>query len=327
MKACALGCALAVAAIALPASADPVSARRADKLFKEASEALSQKRYAEACPKLEESDRLERALGTEYNLAVCYELSHHSASARRMYVKVAIFASQSGKESTAKDARDRGKKLDAVVPRLVLKMPSDAAAVKVRCDDQEVDIDALHKPLELDPGPHHVVATAAGFVTFDKNVTLDEGETQEMTVVLTPVPGAAVVAAPPKSMPPSEPVKDAPNDAKDSAVPWRWVGLGVAAVGVVGVGVGGYLALHAKSEKDDSGCREGQFCPDDASAERLRGAKSDANLATVFVVGGSALLVAGVVLIVVAPSPSRPAVAVSAAAGPQMTGLRIVGSW
>lgn len=304
--------------------ADPLEdfpdAAAGQNLFEEAHALIQRSRFDEACPKLEESDRLERAVGTEYNLAVCYELSHHPASARRMYVKVAIFASQSGKESTAKDARDRAKKLDAVVPRLVLKTPNTPAGLRVRCDDQDLDIDALQKPVELDPGPHHVVATAEGFAPFDKSVTLDEGETKEMTLLLEARPAPSAAAPPPKAAPLSD-------TTSEGAVPWRWVGLGVAAVGAVGAGVGGYFALHAKSERDGSGCRDGQFCPDEASAERLRGAKSDANLATVFVVGGSALLVAGVVLFVVAPSPSRPGVTMAAAAGPRSTGLQVFGSW
>ena len=315
------GAALAVVSLAPSAAADPASARRADKLFKEAADAITQKRYAEACPKLEESNRLERAVGTEYNLAVCYELSHRPASARRMYGKAAALASQSNKESTAKEARERAKKLDTVVPRIVLKTQTDPAAFKVRCDDQDIDVEATRRPIEVDPGPHHFVATAEGFAPFERNVPLDAGETKEINMVLDALPSAHAPAAPP-------PKTTAPDAAKEQAtVPWRWVGLGAAAVGVIGVGVGGVFALGASSAKDDSGCRDGQFCPDEASAERLRGAKSDANLATVFVVGGSVLAVAGVVLFVVAPSPSRPAVTVSASAGTQLTGLRVLGSW
>src|SRR4051812_27749418 len=115
-------------AFAADASADPASARQADKLFKQASDALALKRYDEACPKLEESDRLERAVGTEYNLAVCYELSHRPASARRKYLEVAAFAQKVGKDATAKEATERAKKLDLVVPRLVIRAPADRPA-------------------------------------------------------------------------------------------------------------------------------------------------------------------------------------------------------
>ncbi|HSO37178.1 MAG TPA: hypothetical protein VLT33_31850 [Labilithrix sp.] len=313
-----VGAALAMLSVAAPASADPASARRADKLFKEASEALAQKHYAEACPKLEESDRLERAVGTEYNLAVCYELSHRPAAARRMYGKVAIFASQSGKEAAAKDARASAKKLDAIVPRLVLKAPSDPT-VKVRCDDQEIDVDALQRPIELDPGSHRVVATRAGAPAFEKIVSLDEGETKEVTIVLAAGAPPAIPVAPPKQ----DPSSPAADEAPTGGVPWRWVGVGVAAVGLVGAGVGGYFGLRASGERDDSGCRDGQFCPDDASAERLRSAKSDANLATIFMVGGGALVATGVVIFVVAPSPARGGVAV----GPTPMGMRVAGTF
>ena len=334
------GCALGLAAVATvtEASADPASARQADKLFRQAAEALAQKHYDEACPKLEESDRLERAVGTEYNLAVCYELSHKPASARRKYLEAAAFARQSGKETTAKEATERAKKLDLVVPRLVIRAPADKpAGASLRCDGQPLDLEAWKKPIELDPGAHRVIVMADGFATFDKVISLVESETTDLQVVFTPLAGRA---APPVVAAPGKPEPGADQSSSSGApFPWKWIGLGAAAVGVVGMGVGGYFALHAKSASDDSGCTNGRTCPDEPSASRLRTAKSDADLATVLFVAGGVLTVGGGLLFFLAPSspPSGATVAQSApqglrvkltpAASRELTGLRVIGSF
>ena len=336
-----LGYALGLAAVAHvnDASADPASARQADKLFKQASDALALKHYDEACPKLEESNRLERAVGTEYNLAVCYELSHKTASARRKYLDAAAFARQSGKETTAKEATERAKKLDLVVPRLVLRAPADRpAGATLRCDGQALDAEAWKKPVELDPGAHRVIVMADGFATFDKVVTLVESETTDLQVVFTPLAGGASSGAPAPAKP--DPGADR-GSTNDGAFPWKWVGLGAAAVGVVGLGAGGYFALHAKSGSDDSGCANGRTCPDEASADRLRSAKGDADLATVLFVAGGVLTVGGGLLFFLAPAPSAGAstssatrpppqglhVRLSGAASRELTGLRLIGSF
>ena len=44
---------------------------RADRLFGEAMALIEQGNYRDACPRLDESQRLDPGLGTQYNLALC----------------------------------------------------------------------------------------------------------------------------------------------------------------------------------------------------------------------------------------------------------------
>ncbi len=68
-----LGFTRSTLALSVLLSASPASASEASNLFDEAVRLLDQKRYAEACKKLERSQELEPAAGTLLNLGGCYE--------------------------------------------------------------------------------------------------------------------------------------------------------------------------------------------------------------------------------------------------------------
>src|SRR5258708_31530603 len=65
---------------------DPVAAQA---LFDAAKRLVHEGRFAEACPKLEESQKLDPAIGTHYALADCYEKAGRLATAWVAYLDVA----------------------------------------------------------------------------------------------------------------------------------------------------------------------------------------------------------------------------------------------
>ena len=74
----------------------PAPATRAEQLFRHARAMLAEKNYVDACPLLEQSHRLEPALGTLLNLADCFENIGRPASAYRAFTAAAEWASKNG---------------------------------------------------------------------------------------------------------------------------------------------------------------------------------------------------------------------------------------
>lgn len=283
--------------LAPAARADPGSASAAEALFREAVIAQQHGRYAEACDKLAESNRLERAVGTEYNLGVCYELTRRVASARRAYLGAASLAAAKGNAVVAKDARMHATKLEATVPRLVLRRAPSAATATVTCDDAPVDPEAGE--LEVDPGPHRIHASATGRASFDLVTDIALGQRTEVVVALDPLPPVAAGSGPVPGPAPPEPPPE--RRAELTTAPLAFVGLAMAGAGVIALGAGAVFAYRGASGKDDSGCRDGRYCPDEAAASRLRDAKASADVATFATAAGAILTAGGLALYLFTP--------------------------
>src|SRR5260221_714184 len=100
--------ALALGAATPRARADGGPTEPAKALFEEAIKLLDAGRTAEACPKLEESKQLDPRVGTEFELADCYERMGRTASAWSGFVAL---AGRATKPDHIKKARARAEAL------------------------------------------------------------------------------------------------------------------------------------------------------------------------------------------------------------------------
>src|SRR5688572_30490055 len=147
--------------IASPASAQTDSAA-ARALFGEGRDLMEAERFEEACPKFEESLRLDHGMGTQFNLAHCWEKVGRSASAWALFLDVAAAARAGNQPEREAAARERAKALEPKLTRLRVTLTDPAADTKVMRDDQEIGRAAWGMAVPVDPGDHVIRVTASG---------------------------------------------------------------------------------------------------------------------------------------------------------------------
>lgn len=296
--------ALAVAFLLLartaPSAAQGTNKVLAEELFRQGQALMQEERYAEACAKLAESQKLDPGTGTLLNLAVCHERQGKLATAWAEYSEVVTLAQRDGRPDRVAYAQER---LAAVEPRLSrlkieLSPNTDVPGLEVRLDGETVGRAALGVAVPIDSGVHSVSASAPGKVSWEQTVDVAAGPVVQ-AIAIPPLADAAGDA----STGPAAPTPGPRDSTKGDGRVQRWIGYGVAGLGVVGVGIGAVFGLNAISkhnESNEAGC-EGNRCPPDAAAIREE-AQQAGNVSTIAFIAGTAALAGGVTLLLTAPS-------------------------
>jgi serine/threonine-protein kinase len=312
--------ALGLGLAAAPAWAEPTAEMRAGAaaLFEDARRLMTAGKHAEACPKLEESQRIDPGMGTLFNLAACYEAVGRTASAWVGYRDVAVQAAAANQPDREKAARTKASALEAKLMRLKIIAGADTPGLEIRRDGLVVNPALVGTALPLDPGPHTLSASAPGKETWEHNVLLEHpGATVNVEV---PPLGDKPAGAPVAVQPSREPAPP-PGDGV-SPRPWQMpLGITATAVGAVGLGVGtafGFLAKSAFDASNVSNCNKTTNACNGAGLSQRSDAVLKGNVGTGAFIAGGVLAAAGIVLWATAPK----AAAVKVGVGPASVSLR-----
>jgi hypothetical protein len=302
-RAIALCAALAALLRVAPASAQAEDQASARALFNEARDLMKAGHYDEACPKLEAANKLYSASGVLLNLGDCYEHLGKTASAWTEFGEAAFAAERTGRAGDRAEALRRQGAIEPRLTRLTVRVSKDAPGLVVKRDGTALDRGAWGTAIPVDPGQHEVTAEAGGFVPWSGTVSAtDPGQTAGIDVPeLRPAPAQAATIAPPPPHATSVAPPAVPT-AATSEPPTYWTSRRVASVavtgvGIVGMGVGGIVALAAKSKYNTALGEPGIARHNDSVS-----AGSTADVATVVVSVGAALAVGGLVFWLTAPS-------------------------
>lgn len=333
-------CGLCATAHAAPTAADRAAA---EVLFDDAVKLLESGNATAACPKLEESQRLDPGVGTLLYLADCYRTVGRTASAWATFREASYAAEAANQPDRVQIANSEADKLKPTLSYITLTVADkELAQLEVKRDGKVLHRALWSSPMPVDPGEHLFEASAPGKVPWNKTVVVATGpgtvnidvpalQAAPEAAAPAAAPVAAPVAAAPAAAPaPVPPPADAENGSSQAT--WGWVAVGVGGAAIVTGGVFGLLASQANKKADDE-CRKDDptRCNSDG-VDLADQASSRAMIANVAFGVGLAAATTGVVLLVTAPPSSATASASSsmwlqAKASPQAAGLELKGVW
>jgi hypothetical protein len=265
----------------------------ADQLFEQARALMAEGRYAEACPKLEGSQARDPGIGTEFNLARCYELQARLASALAMYRRVVAESHAAGQGDREAMARNLAADVEARVPNLLLQIDSPETDMQVKLDGVVLPSSQWQTRVPVDPGAHEIDVTAPERMPWKTVVRVEREHDTVSLYVPALVPKAALqpVARLPLSFPPGPGAREGASHVGTQRV----IALALGAAGLSGTIPGTILGLRAMSLESQAVplCPQNQCSRpgyDDRSTSRTYG---DASTVT-FVVSGALLAAAGI---------------------------------
>jgi hypothetical protein len=286
----------------------------AEALFEDARALVAAGKYAEACPKFADSQRLGPSVATQLNLANCYEKLGRTASAWATYREAASAANAAGRKDYLATALRRADGLAPKLARLTVNVPQPTAGLQVKRDGVVIDQAEWGAAIPVDTGTHTVEAGAAGHKSWSTSVEVAQDGTAFAVAVpvLEEAPGepgpaaAPGVATGPSAPSPSPlvttPSHEAPAPATGNGQ--RVIGAIVGGVGIATLAAGGIVALVAKNKYDGSidHCQTGDKNSCDlAGVNERNSARTAGDVATVLLSAGGAVLVAGGIIFLTAP--------------------------
>jgi hypothetical protein len=231
------------------------SSATAEALFRAGRQASARGDHASACANYRESYRIENALGTLLNIAVCEEAVGQLASAWQHYQHV-LYALAPNDARVAL-TRARLAELERRLPRLsVVISQADRSSTRILLGEVELSPSSLDVPLPLDPGRHELRVYALGYEPSSYSFEIAEGEQRTLDVT----PGAPI---PSNGLEPKHSVRrpitlasaaPAPSDRVEPGAMQRTIGVTALVLGGAGLltsAVSFGLAIERKLVVDD----------------------------------------------------------------------------
>lgn len=224
---------------------DPAAA---EALFRQGREAAEKGDHRTACAKFEESNRLDPAVGTIFNIADCQEKLGNVATAWTRFREV-LDKLKPGDERRP-IAEGRAKALEPRLPRLAVRFEGPRPeGTEVTRDGVVLRSASFDVPVPVDPGERVVRVTAPGHEPVVKKVNITEGSSETVVVGVGPETRAGSGSRGTEGSGGGSVGVDTTGGGSPTL---GWV---IGGVGALGLGVGavtGIMALGKKSTVDDN---------------------------------------------------------------------------
>lgn len=183
--------AVAVVTVVMLGAGPARAEKSAGELFDEAMKARNERKFDVACPLFEKSYQLDPKPGALYTLAVCESDAGWLIRARnrykeflRLYDTLSVPLKKKNQDRM-KIAKDQLAWLATDIPKPTLTPPQEPPppGTRIILDEKELELSALGRPLEMDPGDHVVRTEAPGRATWEsKKITLAKGALEPIKI-------------------------------------------------------------------------------------------------------------------------------------------------
>ena len=312
------------------AQSDDASRSTARDLATAGVGAFQRHAYGDASIKLEKAYRVLRVPSIGLWSARALASAGKLVQASERYREVTRLDATVGDSSVQRAAQaDATRELDALTPRMpqvVVRIEgADANDVILEIDGLALSSVLVGESRPVDPGKHHFHGTR-GTESINLDVILAEREVRNVVLrfktagAVAPAADRAVHA--PASAQSLQPATDQ-TASQSSFGSQRTLALVSGSVGLVGVGLGAYFGLHAKSKLDEAngaGCSD--TCPNAVAHSANQDAVSAGKISTIAFAVGAVGLAGGVVLWLTANPSNKPGMQVGlSAAGPSLRAI------
>lgn len=298
---------------------------KAKELFMEGVALASGNNCAGAVAKFKEVARVKMTPQVAFNIAECEERLGKLVSALGNYRLVQTQLEDPKVKAKAKDVAGqidgRVSSLEGRIPKLTVNRGKGAEVAALTLDGTELGSTQVGTEIEVDPGPHEVVAKLNDKEAARQAVTLAEKEAKAITIEID-LEALNKVEKPPEPEKPVEPPKP-PEPEKPSIIP----GAVITGVGAASLVVGAVLFFGPRQSTIDDldvKCGGDTTCPKSAQSIYDSG-KLYTGIAEVAAGVGFAGVVSGIVLMAVNGKKKAPAAPASDAAAFVVpgTGVRV----
>jgi hypothetical protein len=308
---------LSGAAFADPSPSEIALARR---LFADALVLENAGNWAEAIAKLKDAIAIKETPGLRYHLAHCQEQRGELVAASLDYERASELIRAGAQAPDVEQLLElANQRLLTQIPKLTLVLPAGVPEAVVEIDGKVVSSAVIGKPAPIDPGPHRIVARAAGHQPFEKKLVIGSGEALNLELSLVPLAPRPTAPAPVSTPKPDE-ADGPPSRSGFGAREATLIGEAALMAAGVGIGIGFTLARanatdRAKSAQtaidetsggDVTACQSAAPLSECAQLrEALEARRSHGRLAAVGFIGAGVSAAALVATWILWPSPQN----------------------
>ena len=226
--------------------------------FVEGTTLFVEQKYAEAYASFKDSYALKPVLNVLYNIAMCEMVLGKYVESIHSFEQVVRDGAEVLKPDMLDKAAESIEKLSALLGTLRLK--GIRSGTRLEIDGSPVTPPLLDAPVLLNPGQHTIVLSMEGYESIQTVVNLGPGIEVVIPAALTPTADETV---PPPRRLSAAPIRPEPtvtirpgiltpvnNGVKQSVLVYS--GLGTTALGLVGIGVGGFMTYRMEKNADDA---------------------------------------------------------------------------